>query len=437
MDHDRGRAGRRAGTRGRRRDRGGSASGRGVRHGRRRAGRACSGSRRRRRPVPASKMKRLSPARQAKQVVSRAIARHPAARPQERHAHCRSTFRSRHRHNVCVVCSITVESHRRHPLSGIPSPGELVVDELIFAVYGDLELGEASRSLGSPPYRIWPRFADSGGEGPVLAPSRTWPAAPASVRSVPVAVLLDEFAAGAQRSCATGTARGTARSRSPPAPSPRPRQRGPHAHRRRATPRGLERDHRPPAARRRRIVAARLSTGAMKPDEIVGQSVAGGRTAASAWSFRSGCSSSRSRWRRTTRQRRALAKALRSRPARRRRVPAREPARYDSIGLTDRRRLSARAARISAGADLPAPPSACGASWRRPAGGPAAAALPVRACALRLCGRERSKRCSTRSTTACTGRAWYTSPHLVLSVQRSSASPSASAARRTISRSLG
>src|SRR5665647_3830529 len=66
-----------------------------------------------------------------------------------------------------------------------------------------------------------------------------------------------------------------------------------------------------------------------------------------------------------------------------------------------------------------------------------AAALPVRPGALRLRGRERRRDARGARPQHAPGARGARAPHLVLRAQASSASPSASATCRTISRSLG
>ena len=72
------------------------------------------------------------------------------------------------------------------------------MDELIFAVYGDLELGEVSRSLWEPAIPHFARFVGGGDEGPVLAAVEDVARSAGLSQSVPVAVLLDEFAHGSK-----------------------------------------------------------------------------------------------------------------------------------------------------------------------------------------------------------------------------------------------
>lgn len=72
------------------------------------------------------------------------------------------------------------------------------MDELIFTVYGDLELGEVSRSLWEPAIPHLARFVSGGDEGPVLAAVEDVARSAGLSQSVAVAVLLDEFSHGSK-----------------------------------------------------------------------------------------------------------------------------------------------------------------------------------------------------------------------------------------------
>ena len=72
------------------------------------------------------------------------------------------------------------------------------MDVLIFTVYGDLELGEVSRSLWEPTIPHLARFVGGGDEGPVLAAVEDVARSAGLSQSVPVAVLLDEFTHGSK-----------------------------------------------------------------------------------------------------------------------------------------------------------------------------------------------------------------------------------------------
>jgi GGDEF domain-containing protein len=87
------------------------------------------------------------------------------------------------------------------------------VDELIFTVYGDLELGEVSRSLWEPAVPHLARFVGGGDEAPLLAAIEDVARSAGLSQSVPVAVLLDEFADGSKALCDGLHAHGTAEAR--------------------------------------------------------------------------------------------------------------------------------------------------------------------------------------------------------------------------------
>jgi len=87
------------------------------------------------------------------------------------------------------------------------------VDELIFTVYGDLELGEVSRSLWEPAIPHLARFVGGCDEAPLLAAIEDVARSAGLSQSVPVAVLLDEFADGSKALCDGLHARGTAKAR--------------------------------------------------------------------------------------------------------------------------------------------------------------------------------------------------------------------------------
>jgi len=72
------------------------------------------------------------------------------------------------------------------------------VDELIFTVYGDLELGEVSRSLWEPAIPHLARFVGGGDQAPVLAAVEDVARSAGLSQSVPVAALLVEFTNGSK-----------------------------------------------------------------------------------------------------------------------------------------------------------------------------------------------------------------------------------------------
>ena len=86
------------------------------------------------------------------------------------------------------------------------------MDELIFTVYGGLELGEVSRSLWEPAIPHLARFVGDG-EAPLLAAIEDVARSAGLVQSVPVAVLLDEFTNGSKALCDGLHAHGTAEAR--------------------------------------------------------------------------------------------------------------------------------------------------------------------------------------------------------------------------------
>jgi hypothetical protein len=87
------------------------------------------------------------------------------------------------------------------------------VDELIFTVYGGLELGEVSRSLWEPAVPHLARFVGGGDEGPVLAAIEDVARSAGLSQSAPVAVLLNEFTCGSKALCDGLHAHGTAEAR--------------------------------------------------------------------------------------------------------------------------------------------------------------------------------------------------------------------------------
>jgi hypothetical protein len=84
------------------------------------------------------------------------------------------------------------------------------VDELILTVYDDLELGEVSRSLWEPALPHLARLVSGGDEAPVLAAVEDVARSAGLSQSVPVVVLLDEFAQGSKALRDGLHARGTA-----------------------------------------------------------------------------------------------------------------------------------------------------------------------------------------------------------------------------------
>jgi GGDEF domain-containing protein len=87
------------------------------------------------------------------------------------------------------------------------------VDELIFTAYGDLELGEVGRSLWEPAIPHLARFVGGGDETPLLAAIEDVARSAGLSQSVPVAVLLGEFAHGNRALCDGLDAHGTAEAR--------------------------------------------------------------------------------------------------------------------------------------------------------------------------------------------------------------------------------
>lgn len=87
------------------------------------------------------------------------------------------------------------------------------MDELIFTVYGDLELGEVSRSLWDPAVPHLARFVGGDDEAPLLAAIEDVARSAGLVQSVPLAVLLDGFTRGSKALCDGLHAHGTAEAR--------------------------------------------------------------------------------------------------------------------------------------------------------------------------------------------------------------------------------
>jgi GGDEF domain-containing protein len=83
------------------------------------------------------------------------------------------------------------------------------VDELIFTVYGGLELGEVSRSLWEPAIPPAARFVGGGGAAPLLAAVEDVARSAGLTQSVPMAVLLDAFIAGSRALCEGLQSQGT------------------------------------------------------------------------------------------------------------------------------------------------------------------------------------------------------------------------------------
>jgi hypothetical protein len=75
------------------------------------------------------------------------------------------------------------------------------VDELIFTVYGDLELSEVSRSLWEPAIPHLARSVGSDDQAPLLAAVEDVARGAGLSQSVPVAVLLDAFSVGCGALC--------------------------------------------------------------------------------------------------------------------------------------------------------------------------------------------------------------------------------------------
>jgi hypothetical protein len=95
----------------------------------------------------------------------------------------------------------------------ISSRRGLVMDELIFSVYRDLELGEVGRSLWEPAITHLDRLAVGGDETPLLVAIEDVARSAGLSQSVPVAVLLEEFAGGSSALCDALTACDTAEAR--------------------------------------------------------------------------------------------------------------------------------------------------------------------------------------------------------------------------------
>jgi GGDEF domain-containing protein len=87
------------------------------------------------------------------------------------------------------------------------------VDELIFTLYGDLELGEVGRRLWEPAIPHLAALVGGAGEAPLLAALEDVARSAGLSRSVPVAVLLDEFARGSKALCDRLHAHGTTEAR--------------------------------------------------------------------------------------------------------------------------------------------------------------------------------------------------------------------------------
>ena len=87
------------------------------------------------------------------------------------------------------------------------------MDELIFTVYGDLELGEVSRSLWEPAIPHLARFVGGDDEGLMLAAMEDVARSAGLSQSVPVAVLLEEFTRGCKALSDGMKAQGTAEAR--------------------------------------------------------------------------------------------------------------------------------------------------------------------------------------------------------------------------------
>ncbi|MEI6448623.1 MAG: hypothetical protein WCP98_01570 [Actinomycetes bacterium] len=87
------------------------------------------------------------------------------------------------------------------------------MDELILTVYGDLELGEASRGLWEPAIPHLARFVGGDDQAPLLAAVEDVARGAGLSQSVPVAVLLDAYSAGCKALCDGLHAHGTAEAR--------------------------------------------------------------------------------------------------------------------------------------------------------------------------------------------------------------------------------
>ena len=87
------------------------------------------------------------------------------------------------------------------------------MDELIFTVCGDLELGEVSRSLWEPATPHLARFVSGDDQAPLLDAVEAVARGAGLSQSVPVAVLLDAFSGGCSALCDGLHAHGTAEAR--------------------------------------------------------------------------------------------------------------------------------------------------------------------------------------------------------------------------------
>ncbi len=87
------------------------------------------------------------------------------------------------------------------------------MDELIFTVYGDLELGEVSRSLWEPAMPHLARFVGDDDQARLLAAVEDVARSAGLSQSAPVAVLLDAFSGGCKALCDELHAHGTAEAR--------------------------------------------------------------------------------------------------------------------------------------------------------------------------------------------------------------------------------
>jgi GGDEF domain-containing protein len=87
------------------------------------------------------------------------------------------------------------------------------VDELIFTLYADLELDEVSRSLWEPAIPHLATLVGGGDEGPLLIAIEDVARSAGLSQSVPVVVLLDEFARGSRALSDGLSALGTAEAR--------------------------------------------------------------------------------------------------------------------------------------------------------------------------------------------------------------------------------
>ena len=87
------------------------------------------------------------------------------------------------------------------------------MDELIFTVYGDLELGEVSRSLWEPAMPHLARFVGDDDQARLLAAVEDVARSAGLSQSVPVAEMLDAFSSGCKALCDGLHAHGTAEAR--------------------------------------------------------------------------------------------------------------------------------------------------------------------------------------------------------------------------------